>query len=56
MTPEEFAAEMREACEHYKDDRECRHVAMDRIMTNLLRQLGYGKGIDIFANTRKWYA
>ena len=55
MTPEEFAAEMREACEHYKDDRECRHVAMDRIMCDLLRELGYNEGIDIFAGTPKWW-
>jgi hypothetical protein len=59
MTPEEFAANMREACQyHYveNNDQEDVHITMDGIMCNLLRDLGYGEGIDIFESTPKWYA
>lgn len=59
MTPEEFATQMREAYETYyveHGDEEEVHDAMDAIMCDLLRQLGYGEGIDIFNNTPKWYA
>ena len=58
-TPEEFAAKMQEAYEtHYvkEDDEEVVHIVMDGIMCDLLRQLGYGEGIDIFNNTPKWYS
>jgi hypothetical protein len=50
---------MREVYEHYyvkNDDEEDVHIAMDGIMCNLLRDLGYGEGIDIFDSTPKWYA
>ncbi len=59
MTPEEFAVQMREAYEHHyveNDDEEYVHIVMDDIICNLLRQLGYGEGIDIFNNTPKWYS
>lgn len=59
MTPEEFAAKMQKVYDlHYikEDDEEVVHSVMDTIMCNLLRQLGYGDGVDIFINTPKWYA
>lgn len=59
MTPNEFAAKMQEAYEtHYvkENDEEVVHIVMDGIMCDLLRQLGYGEGIDIFNNTPMWYA
>lgn len=63
MTPEEFAKAMKKASYNLNDptgrpyyDEEDAHREMDGIMANLLRQLGYGEGIDIFDNTRKWYA
>ena len=37
-------------------DEEDAHRQMDGIMANLLRQLGYREGIDIFENTNKWYS
>lgn len=59
MTPDEFAAKMQEAYKiHYEEnaDNEVVHIVMDGIMCDLLRQLGYGEGIDIFNNTPMWYA
>ena len=53
MTPEEFAKAMKKASDYDEEDA---HSKMDGIMADLLRQLGYGEGIDIFDNTSKWYA
>lgn len=56
MTPEEFATEMRKAQDKHDGDEECMHGAMDGIMCDLLRQLGYEEGVNIFEETPKWYA
>ena len=63
MTPEEFAKAMKKASDNLNDptghpyyDEEDAHSEMDGIMADLLRQLGYGEGIDIFENTNKWYS
>lgn len=63
MTPEEFSKEMKKASDNLNDptghpyyDEEDAHRKMDGIMTDLLRQLGYREGIDIFENTNKWYS
>lgn len=63
MTPEEFAKAMKKASDNLNDptghpyyDEEDTHSKMDGIMADLLRQLGYGEGIDIFENTNKWYS
>jgi hypothetical protein len=59
MTPEEFAAKMREAYETHwmkEEDEEVVHIVMDGIMCNLLRSLGYGEGVDIFDETPMWYS
>ena len=63
MTPEEFAKVMKKASDNLNDptghpyyDEEDAHSKMDGIMADLLRQLGYGEGIDIFENTNKWYS
>ena len=53
MTPEEFAKAMKKASDYDEEDA---HSKMDGIMADLLRQLGYGEGIDIFENTNKWYS
>lgn len=55
-TPEEFAAEMARLQKEYEDDEELVHICMDNTMLELLRALGYGKGCDIFDNTKMWYA
>lgn len=60
MTPEEFEKKMRDAVKEstlygYTDE-EAVHICMDSIMCKLLRELGYGAGIDVFVKTRKWYS
>lgn len=37
-------------------DLESTHIAMDNLMCEVLRSLGYDEGVDIFLNTEKWYA
>ncbi len=62
MTPEEFAKKMKKISDNlkYQNDayynEEDAHIQMDDLMSDLLRQLGYGEGIDIFENTNKWYS
>ena len=62
MTPEEFAKKMKKISDNLKyqndayHDEEVAHMQMDDLMSDLLRQLGYGEGIDIFENTNKWYS
>lgn len=59
MTPEEFKQAMADAYhQHYDNDADVEvvHYVMDDIMCNLLKDLGYGEGIDIFIETPKWYA
>lgn len=56
MTQEEFKTEMEELATSDRLDEEERHRAMDHLMCEVLRSLGYGDGIDIFDNTAKWYA
>lgn len=62
MTPEEFAKKMKKISDNLKYqndayyDEEDTHMQMDDLMSDLLRQLGYGEGIDIFENTNKWYS
>lgn len=68
MTPEEFAERMRELIVKnthpieflgddvpYFDPEDC-HPEMDELLCKVLKQLGYGEGVDIFKNTKKWYA
>lgn len=51
-----FANEMRRIKRQCKDYPETTHVMMDECMCRLLRELGYGEGVDIFEDTGKWYA
>jgi len=37
-------------------DPEARHENFDKILCELLRELGYGELIDIFESYTKWYA
>lgn len=53
-TPEQFAAAMSQAA---KDrDTESAHATADDIMCELLRELGYEEGVEIFEQMEKWYA
>lgn len=53
MAPEQFANRMREAV---TSDEESQHSVADGLMTSLLRELGYGEGVDVFEKMDKWYA
>ena len=56
LRADKFAEEMREVLERYGDDEEIVHHIGDGLMCDLLRELGYGKGVDIFEDMPKWYA
>ena len=66
MSPEEFKEKMYViACEKtipdmrtgaIEIDYEYRHMHADDLMCDLLDDLGYGDGIDIFRSMEKWYA
>ncbi len=69
MTPEEFTDKMRKIIEEgnssYKlingqrfprCDAEDIHYDLDMCMCDLLRELGYGEGVDIFLAQERWYA
>lgn len=57
ITPEIFAERMKNIQGLYPTfyDTAERHIAMDNLMCELLQELGYGEGIDIFENSDKWY-
>lgn len=59
MKPDEFERKMLEIKDKYYEaetDEELCHEKMDELICALLRKLGYGKGVDIFEDTPKWYA
>lgn len=60
MTPAEFLAKMLAIYDgdpqSYKYDEETSHDTADRLMCELLKQLGYGAGVEVFERARKWYA
>jgi len=53
MTPEQFEIEMKKLD---TGDTEADHGDADFLLCKVLRQLGYGKGVDIFHAMDKWYA
>ena len=56
MTPEQFAARMREIFPETGYDEEIAHIAADNLVCELLTRLGYGEGATIFDDADKWYA
>ncbi len=54
MTPESFEIQMREIAKG--TDLEASHGYADKLMCDLLKSLGYGKGVAVFENMSKWYA
>ena len=59
MTPEEFKEKMKRISDSvFADDgdEEEGHIAMDALMGQVLTELGYGEGVDIFWETPRWYA
>ena len=53
MTPDEFREKMIAA---QSADAEVAHSKMDELMCELLRELGYGSGVDVFDYQERWYA
>lgn len=49
-----FAHEMRILSR--SNDIEMAHILADALMCNLLRELGYGEGVQIFEDMKKWYS
>ena len=64
MSPDEFKERMQKASEITytfttgltQFDAESAHSEGDDLMCQVLRELGYGEGIDIFEQMEKWYA
>lgn len=59
VTPDEFAERMKRIAENENNifiDQEDSHRAADDLMCELLYDLGYKKGIEIFEDMPKWYA
>jgi hypothetical protein len=56
MTPAEFAMQMRAQVARPDDGLGSSHVAMDILMCELLRELGYEEGVKVFERAEKRYA
>ena len=56
ITPEEFWLKMCTLQTKYNNNPEILHIEMDKLMCKLLRELGYGKGIDVFKRAEIWYS
>lgn len=55
MSPRTFKDKMKKIAETDAHDKESIHGRMDDLMCELLADLGYKAGIDIFKKTDKWY-
>ena len=58
MTPEEFRERMKDLAFKAKvrnNDLEGTHFDADWLMGEVLKELGYGEGVQIFRNMPKWY-
>lgn len=54
MTPEEFKKKMLEIKE--SKSTEDKHIEADYLMGEVLKELGYGDGVEIFREMDLWYA
>lgn len=55
-TPEEFRDKMRVIHAQYIDDEEMFHVIADQYICDIMADLGFEEGIQIFKAADKWYA
>ena len=55
-TPEEFTKKMQQIFDDFGGDEEAAHGEMDDLMCEVLIELGYKEGIEIFDKQEKWYA
>ena len=54
---ERFKRKMKEICDDSGEfDREIAHFDADELMMELLKELGYSEGVEIFDKMPKWYA
>ena len=56
ITPEEFWLKMCTIITKNDGYEETTHIEMDNLMCDLLCELGYKKGIEVFKHTSKWYS
>jgi hypothetical protein len=57
MTPKEFARAMREIQPPgERGDAEIEHQNADALMCEVLKELGYEEGVEIFLGMTLWYA
>lgn len=56
LTFEEFKQKMLDIYTENCNDTEILHMEMDAAMCNLLIDLGYREGVEIFQGVPKWYA
>ena len=56
MTPEEFKLKMQTILTEYGNNIESSHYAMDKLMCEVLSDLGYEEGVKVFENTERWYS
>ena len=56
ITPEEFEASMKAIFECPFQCKEEAHIQADGLMCDVLTQLGYEAGIEVFMAAEKWYS
>ncbi len=56
MASAEFLKKMKTIFHEKGYDEEKAHSSADRLMCQLLRQLGYEEGVVVFEHAKKWYS
>ena len=56
MTPEEFKLKMQTILTEHENYPETCHYEMDKLMCEVLSDLGYEEGVKVFENTERWYS
>ena len=56
MTPEEFKLKMATILTECGDSIEKTHIELDKLMCDVLAELGYSDGVEIFRHSEKWYS
>ncbi len=54
MTPNEFKKEMEIIAKY--NDTEVAHYEADELLCDILKELGFEEGVEIFENMGRWYA
>lgn len=56
VNPSTFAERMREIQAKYGADKEVAHTEADKLICQLLKELGYEEGAAVFEEANLWYA